>query len=42
MMAGYQVHLPKPVESERLLRMVAEIARWGEGSAAWRGAGGIA
>jgi signal transduction histidine kinase/ActR/RegA family two-component response regulator len=38
MMAGYQVHMPKPFEPERLLRIVAELTRWGENDgAAWKG-----
>jgi CheY-like chemotaxis protein len=28
MMAGYQMHVPKPVQPERLVRVVAELARW--------------
>jgi signal transduction histidine kinase len=28
MRAGFQMHVPKPVEPERLVRVVAELARW--------------
>jgi signal transduction histidine kinase len=37
MTAGYQIHVPKPVETEELVRVVAELARWGGGAPAWHG-----
>jgi CheY-like chemotaxis protein len=30
MVAGYQVHITKPVDAERLVRVVAELACWAE------------
>jgi len=42
MRAGFQVHMPKPFEPERLLRMVVELARRGERGTTWRGSSGRA